>query len=196
MGSTSLENSPNHLLKLNAGTSYGSATLRSMCSPMEKWTRVHRNTRTSQTLPRAVDFPAPRPGLMMVPPGPPLLRLSDRWVALHTPLCPETSFQTCLLGDSAGLFLPPCDPRPDSTSGNQQVRPRRHAVWGCRRQLQHPGDHRTHLHLCTQRGSILLSGPVVLSPLRRKAPFVRSIFKDQFVIPKSNLKIRQHTYAT
>ena len=98
MGSTSLENSPNRLLKLNAGTSDGLATLRSMCSPTEKWTRVHWNTRTSQTLPRAVDFPAPRPGLMMVPPGPPLLWISDQWVAFHTPLCPETSFQTCLPG--------------------------------------------------------------------------------------------------
>lgn len=96
MGSTSLENWLNRLLKLNVATSDGSATLTPRCSPTEKWTRVHPNTRTSRTLPRAVDFPAPRPGLVMVPPGPPLLRISDQWVALHTPLCPETSFQTCL----------------------------------------------------------------------------------------------------
>ena len=97
-----LKNSLHRLLKPNAATSDGSATLMPTCSPMEKWTRVHPNTRTTQTSPRAVDFPVPSPGLVMVPPRPPLLRISDLtehgWVAFHTPLCPETSFQTCLPG--------------------------------------------------------------------------------------------------
>lgn len=120
-----LENSPHRLLKPNAATSDGLATLMPVCSPMEKWTRVYPNTRPTRTLPRAVDSPAPRPGLVMVPPCPSLLQISDLtehgWVSCHTSLCPETSFQTCLPGTVLGFPVHPVIrglTRPQAGSGS------------------------------------------------------------------------------
>lgn len=151
-----LENSLHRLLKPNAATSDGLATLMPMCSPMEKWTHVHPNTRTTQTLPRAVDFPVPSPGLMMVPPRPPLLRISDLtehgWVAFHTPLCPETSFQTCLPGTVLVFSFHPVirglsDLR-QAAGASQKAR-----SVGCLYQLQHPGNHSAHTYTLEPLGS-------------------------------------------